>query len=84
MAICRAMVPIGDPMQATGERKSRPVETGLTGRAATALVCISIQQLRGYGGMPPRKKFRGYDIDSETFWGQNNAFRRPDNRVLHV
>ena len=33
----RAMALIGDAKQPTGERKSDPVETGLTGLAATAL-----------------------------------------------
>ena len=37
VGVHRAMAPIGDAKQATGEGKSRPVETGLTGRAATAL-----------------------------------------------
>ena len=37
MVVHRAMVLIGDSKQATGEGKSGPVETGLTGPAATAL-----------------------------------------------
>ena len=36
--------------------------------------CVSTQ-VGGSGGMPPRKfvEFRGYEIASETFLGQNDA-----------
>ena len=37
MCVRRAMALIGDARQATSEGKSGPVETGLTGTAATAL-----------------------------------------------
>ena len=37
MGVCRAMALIGDTKQATSEGKCGPVETGLTGMAATAL-----------------------------------------------
>ena len=37
VGVRRAMALIGDAKQATGEGKSGPVETGLTGPAATAL-----------------------------------------------
>ena len=37
MGVCRAMALIGDAKQATGEGKSGPVETRLTGPVATAL-----------------------------------------------
>ena len=37
MGVCRAMVLSGNAKQATGEGKNGPVETRLTGPAATAL-----------------------------------------------
>ena len=52
VGVCRATALIGDAKQArvwrretkqaTGEGKSGPVETGLTGTAATALICAPI------------------------------------------
>ena len=40
MGVRRAMALIGDARRATGEGKSDPVETGLTGPAATALLTL--------------------------------------------
>ena len=40
MGVRRALALFGDAKQATGEGKSGPVETGLTGPVATALVMI--------------------------------------------
>ena len=38
MCVCRALALFGDAKQAMGEGKSGPVETGLTGPVATALL----------------------------------------------
>ena len=40
MGVCQAMTLIGDPRQATSEGKSGLVETGVTGPAAKALLCV--------------------------------------------
>ena len=42
MGVRQAMVLIGNAGQATSEGKSGLVETGLTGLAATALVCVCV------------------------------------------
>ena len=40
MSVRRPLALIGDAGQATSEGKSGPVETGLTGPAASALLCM--------------------------------------------
>ena len=40
MGVCLALALFDDAKQAMGEGKSGPVETGLTGPVATALLCI--------------------------------------------
>ena len=50
-------------------------------------VCVSAQQLGGSGGMPPQKIFWNLEAMGlllRPFLGQNDASRRPDDRVLHA
>ena len=49
--------------------------------------CVSRQQLGGSGGMPPPENFWNLEamrLLLRPFLGQNDASRRPDDRVLHA
>ena len=45
MGVCRALALFGDAKQAMGEGKGGPVETGLTGPVATALLLLQFQRV---------------------------------------
>ena len=48
MGLCRPMAITGDAKQATGEGLSSPVETGLTGPVATALISSAVASHHGF------------------------------------
>ena len=52
-----------------------------------SFACVSTQEVGGSGGMPPHKIFGNLEamrLLLRPFLGQNDASRRPDDRVLHA